>query len=152
MTASLVAATAASASVESVRPKPCPITTRRPAAAAQSIICRRPQEPALLHDLHLHDVGRLSTDDVDQRGRSRHALVGHERDADRPADLGETGDVGSWKRLLDERQRVGLEPSDERHRLGQREALVEIDAQRQTVADRGPDRGDARDALVAGAR
>ena len=34
--ASVTAATAASASVDSVRPKPCPITTRRPAAAASS--------------------------------------------------------------------------------------------------------------------
>ena len=54
-------------------------------------------------------------------------------------------------RLLDERQRVGLQPADARHRLGEREALVEIHAQRQAVADRGPNGGDPRDALVAGA-
>src|SRR5207249_4758432 len=95
------------------------------------------------------DVCGLEADDVDERGRPRHALVGHERNADRPPNLGQTGDVGPRNRLLDERQRVWLESPDERHCLDAGEALVEIHAQRQAVSDGRADGRDPRDTLVA---
>src|SRR5216683_1519854 len=112
----------------------------------------RAQESPLLHDLDLHDVRGFAADDLDQRGRSRHALVGHERDVDGPADLGEAGEVGARDRLLDEGQRVRLELPDERHGFGEREALVEIYPEPHAAADRRANGGDAGHALGAGAR
>jgi hypothetical protein len=113
---------------------------------------QRAQQAALLHDLELHEVDGLAPDDLDQRRRARHALVGHQRDGDLPADAGQAGDVVARDRLLDEHEPVGLEAPDERRGVGGGQALVEVDAQGHPVADRGPDRGDALHALVAGAR
>src|SRR5262249_60774800 len=109
-----------------------------------------PEEPPLLTDLSLDASRRSATDDIDQRRRPRHAFVGHERNADCATNFGEAGDVGPWNRLFDERERKGLEPADVRRRLSEREALVEIDAQRQAIADRGANGSDPRDALVTG--
>ena len=111
-----------------------------------------PQEPALLHHLELDQVGRLAPDDLHERGGVGHALVRHERDADAAPDPGEAGEVVTRDRLLDQHQGMGLEAGNERDRLIDGEALVEVHAERHACADRGADGGDPLDPLVGRAR
>jgi len=61
-------------------------------------------------------------------------------------------EVVARDRLLDQRQRVGLETGNERERLVDGEALVEVHPQCHARADRGADRGDPLDPLVGRAR
>src|SRR5262249_18852241 len=100
----------------------------------------------------LHDVGRFATDDLDERMGAGHALVRHQRGRDAPTDRRQAGDVVARDRLLDEREPVGLEATDERRRLGERQALVEVDTQREAIADGRSDGRHALDALATGAR
>jgi hypothetical protein len=106
----------------------------------------RAQQAALLHHLDLHDVGRLAADDVDQRRRPHHALVGHERDGDPPADLRQVRHAIPRHWLLHEHEVVGLEPLDERDGVREGQGLVEVHAERHAPADRLAHRGHALEA------
>src|SRR5712692_5678818 len=112
----------------------------------------RPQQPALLHHLDFHDVGRLAPDYLDQRRGASHALIGHEGDADLPADPGEAGDVVTSDRLLDEGEPVWFQLSDEGHSLPEGQALVEVHAKIHARADGGPHRGHPVDAVISSSR
>ncbi len=123
-------------------------STRRPAAAAHSIICWVRRSPPCFMTLSLHDVRGFAADDLDQRGGPGHALVGHEGDVDGPADLGEpparsVRGIGCSTRV----RAYGSSRRIERRRLGEGEALVEIypelDMRSPTAARTGGDAGDA---------
>ena len=104
----------------------------------------RPVEAVLGH-LDLHAVGGAEADHVHRVLRRRHHVVGHDRNADVAAYLGQPEHVVARHRLLDVFRPIALNRTREPDRIGRTVVIVGIDPQRHRLADRGAHRSDPVD-------
>ncbi len=107
---------------------------------------RRVEQSAGLGDVDVRDVGGAAQDHLHRRARVAHALVGHQRNADRAAHLRHAVEIVRRQRLLDELEVRCFHRADDGDRLLRRlPSHVAVDAELDVRPDRRADRLHGRD-------